>query len=106
MADLGYKKKLHVAATTGDGNVIDTRGETTEHTIYLQGNGSVSAGAIQMETAIETDYTGTWAPLGGPVTVVADATVIVQITGAFAAMRARISTTIAGGTVTVEAVGN
>lgn len=99
-------KSLLSAATTGSGTVsaADTHGRKY-HTIYIVGSAGVSAGAVQLETAPSEDYAGTWAALGSPVTVVASATVIAQATGAFQAIRARISTTVANGTVSVSYVG-
>lgn len=97
---------LQNAATTGNGNAVDARGNGREHTFYIVGTGTISAGAVQLETARTTDYSGTWAPLGSPITVTAAANVV-QITGCFLALRARVSTNIAGGgSVTVEYVAN
>lgn len=98
---------LQDAATTGNGNAVDARGNGREHTFYIVGAGTISAGAVQIETARTTDYSGTWAPLGSPITVTAAANVV-QITGCFLALRARVSTNLTGTTpsVTVEYVAN
>lgn len=98
---------LQNAATTGNGNAVDTRQNGTEHTFYIVGTGTISAGAVQLESARTTDYSGTWAPLGSPITVTSAAN-IVQITGCFLALRARVSTNLTGTnpTVTVEYVAN
>jgi hypothetical protein len=97
---------LQSAATSGNGNAVDARGNGREHTFYIVGTGTISAGAVQLETARATDYSGTWAPIGSPITVTAAANVV-QVTGCFLALRARISTNIAGGgSVTVEYVAN
>jgi hypothetical protein len=97
---------LQNAQTTGNGSAIDARGNGREHTFYIVGAGTVSAGAVQLETARTTDYSGTWAPLGAAITVTAAANVV-QITGCFLALRARISSNITGGgSVTVEYVAN
>jgi hypothetical protein len=105
MEILGYRQKLQVAATSGNGTAIQTGGWTRENTLYITGTASVSAGAIQPETADESTYAGTWAPLGGEIAV-STGTQIFQVTGAIRALRARISSNVAGGTVTVMAVGN
>jgi hypothetical protein len=97
---------LQSAATTGNGNAVDARGNGREHTFYIVGAGTISAGAVQLETARTTDYSGTWAPLGSALSVTSAANVV-QITGCFLALRARVSTNIAGGgSVTVEYVAN
>lgn len=102
-----FQKNLISAATTGSGTV--TPAETInrrEHTFYIVGSSGVSAGAVQIETAPSAEYAGTWAPLGNAVTVVASTAAVVNVTGAFGAIRARISTTVADGTVSVEYFGN
>lgn len=103
---LNARKVLQNAQTTGNGNAQDLRGMGREHTIYITGSAGVSAGAVQFETAPTTDYSGTWAAIGSPVTVTASTTAIAQVTGCFGAVRARISTTVVDGTVTVELFSN
>lgn len=73
---------------------------------YIIGSSGVASGAVQLEHAHDKDYTGTWAAIGAPVTVVADTVSAVVAEGAFKAVRARVSTVLAGGTVTVLLVGN
>ena len=69
----------------------------------------MTSGAVQIETANEYDYSGTWAPIGGgPITVVASTDLVANFVGVFNFIRARISTTIAGGatpSVTVQYTG-
>lgn len=98
--------KLQSAATTGNGTPAKLEGLTRENTVYIIGSSGVSAGAVQIETADDAAYAGTWAALGTPITVVASTQIAVQITGAFGALRARVSTTVSGGTVTAELVAN
>lgn len=100
------KQTLQKSATTGNGDAIQLEGQPAELVIYVIGEGSVSAGQIQVETADEADYAGTWAPFSDPVDVPADGQLIVQITGAFYAVRTRISTDIVDGTVTTKLVAN
>ncbi len=66
----------------------------------------VSVGEVKIEAADDDAYTGTWAPLA-TVTYSAGSPNqdIVQITGTAVAYRARISTGVVGGTVTVTVVG-
>lgn len=99
---------LQNAATTGNGTAVDTRQNGSEHTFYIAAAGTITAGAIQIETARSDDYTGTWAALGSAVTLTTNTTAIVQITGCLLAVRARVSTNLTGTTpsVTVEYVSN
>ena len=101
---------LQSAQTTGNGTAVkvlvasDTG--VREHTFYIIGSAGVSAGAVQIETAMSDTYAGTWAPLGAAITVGNNTVQIVQVTGALDWVRARISSNITNGTVTVEYVGN
>jgi hypothetical protein len=76
-----------------------------ELTYYIIGSAGVASGAVQAETAHTTGYTGTWAVEGAAVTVAANTVKTVKITGVALFGRVRISTVLAGGTVTVIAVG-
>lgn len=78
-----------------------------EHTFYTEWGTGVSAGVVTIEEASDPAYAGTWANVatvtysaGSPLSVVT------RKSGAALAMRARISTAVAGGTVTVTYVGN
>jgi hypothetical protein len=93
---------LQSAATTGSGTAKVTNAR--ELTIYIVGSAGVASGAVQLEEAHDPAYAGTWQAIGSPVTVVADSVKTVKTTGAFLAVRARISTTVVGGTVTVHIV--
>src|SRR2546422_10325803 len=106
VAPIEHDRKLQDAATTGVGTAVDLKAWTTYVIIYIIGSAGISAGAVQLETADDPTYAGTWAALGTPVTVVASAELIVQATGVFKALRARISTNIVGGTVTVKLYSN
>jgi hypothetical protein len=68
----------------------------------IVGNGAVSAGAVIIESANDLNYSGTWNQVVAPVTVTANAeqgSTIDAPPGGF--LRARVTTTIVGGTVTV-----
>lgn len=97
---------LQSAATTGNGTAKQFKGQPRELKFYIIGSAGVSAGAVQIEEAHDADYTGTWAAIGAAVTVTADTVKTVSVTGAFRAVRARISTNIVDGTVSVVMVGN
>ena len=78
-----------------------------EITFYVVFGPGTSAGAVMVESAHDPAYTGTWAQQGSTVTWAAASRVhTVSITGAFLALRARISTGITGGTVTVFVIRN
>lgn len=87
----------------GEGYLVKCR----EVTFYIVFSAGCSAGAVQIESAHVTGYTGTWAPEGSPVAWAAASRVHkVAITGVNLIMSARISTAIVGGTVDIWAVGN
>ena len=88
---------------TGNGAEADLKGASQHVTIYITGGASVTAGAVQLESAPFPGYAGTWAAHGSPVVVAAGVTKIVQVVGALGVIRARISTTVDGGGVTVHA---
>jgi hypothetical protein len=76
--------------------------ELAFHVIWSAG---VNAGQVKLETAFDTTYAGTWAPIA-TADFVASTVQVVQATGAYRAVRARISTTVTGGTVDVRLDAN
>lgn len=101
----GVPYTLQNAQTTGNGDVVTPPPSFRNHTITIQGSAGVATGAIQVETSDNSAYSGTWVAQGSAVTVVASAEAQVTITGVFTAVRARISTTVTGGTVSVTYLG-
>ena len=107
----GVLETLQSAQTaTGNGTPMGVPRSVSKHIFYVVGNGTISAGAVAMETAHDPEYTGTWAalvnhlatPTTNPVIGVTNAVVIYSYIGALSAIRARISTTVTGGgTLTV-----
>jgi sucrose-6-phosphate hydrolase SacC (GH32 family) len=89
--------KLQDAATSGNGAAVDLRGEGSLHVFYVSGTGTITAGAVQFETAKSPDYTGTWSPLGVAVAPVSSQEDAYAFAGAYRALRARISTAVTGG---------
>ena len=89
-------------ATTGNGEALDLKGACSNLTMYVTGSAGVSAGSVQLETAPDKDYAGTWSAVGAAVTPAATTTKAAQNVGTFAAVRARIATNIVGGTVSVK----
>lgn len=104
----GVPYKLQDAQTTGNGNIIAIPPSFRNHTIIITAASGVTSGAIQIECANDPADAGTWAQIGGgPITVSAGVDLLSQFTGIYNFLRARISTTIAGGagpsvTVTYE----
>lgn len=78
-----------------------------QHKLTIKGLGGVNAGAIQPESADNPAYSGTWNPIGGgPITVVDVSEIEYNFEGIYSAIRARISTGIGVGNVTVTYVGS
>jgi hypothetical protein len=76
-----------------------------EITYYIVFSAGTSAGAVQVETAHDPLFAGTWAAEGTPVAwAVANSVRTVRVQGASYISRARISTAIVGGTVDVWAM--
>jgi hypothetical protein len=100
-----FDKRLQVNAVSGNGEAVELGGVRV-FTAYIVGGAGVSAGAVQLEHAHSKDFTGTWATLGAATTVVANTVSAVVTQGTVKAVRARISTPIVGGTVTVLLVAN
>lgn len=97
---------LQTAATTGNGVAIAVPVSFRHHTVIIKGNTAIASGAVQIESADAPDYTGVWGQIGGgPITVVDVAELVINFEGVYPFIRARVSTTIAGGTVTVEYYG-
>jgi hypothetical protein len=97
-------KTLLYQATTGSGTV-QLFGQVREVAIYVTWSSGVTAGQVVIETADTEAYAGTWAPLA-TLSFGENKQDIVQMTGAFRAIRARISTDVVGGTVTVRLSAN
>jgi hypothetical protein len=107
-ATRGVSIELQTAATaTGNGRIIAIPNSFTQHRVNIKGNGAVGAGAIQIESAEAEDYSGTWSPIAGsPITVPADSELDVNFNGVYKFLRARISTLVTVGTVTVTYQGS
>ena len=95
---------LQSAATTGNGNEYNCQGVAGQYVLRVIGAGTITTGELQLEEALTSGYTGTWAPLGPPVTPVSGQVVSVTFSGAPAIVRARISVDVtgSGGSVTVK----
>lgn len=60
-------------------------------------NGTVSAGAVQIEESHDVAYTGTWAAVGTPITAATGTVAVAKANNTAKAVRARISTAVTGG---------
>ncbi len=105
----GVPFQMQASATTGAGTVLAIPMSWRNHTFLVTGNAGISAGSVQVETGTDpTLDVGTWAAVGAAVTPLASTDLMVQATGIFQFLRARIATTISGGTtagVTVTYIG-
>ena len=78
-----------------------------ETTHQIRWNAGVSSGVVDIETAEDETYTGTWAPVATVTfTGTAPKTDYVRVQGAYNALRHRISTIITDGTVTTRIQGS
>lgn len=78
-----------------------------EHVFYAEWSTGVSAGVVEIEEAPYAEYSGTW--VGVATLTYSAGSPIIQVShksGCYMALRARISTAVAGGTVTVHYCGN
>lgn len=91
--------------TTGNGNVLAIPSNFREHRVTITGSAGIASGAVQLESADDPAYAGTWQAIGSPVTAVASAELAVAVEGIFQFIRARISTNIVGGSVAVSYIG-
>lgn len=94
---------LQTAATTGNGNAWNFRGQSGEYGFSIQPTGTITAGAVQFEEGPTEAYSGTWAPIDGPITVQNGQLTTHKVSGSYQWVRARISTEVTGGgSVTVK----
>lgn len=93
----GIAVAIQNATTTGNGDVVTPPASYKNHTFTIFAAAGVNAGAIQIESADDPNFSGTWVAQGSTISVVASTEVGAVVSGVFSALRARISTTIAGG---------
>jgi hypothetical protein len=80
--------------------------QIVEMGIYVEFSSPAAAGTVLIETASSESYAGTWAVLATVNWAAGDKCHFVALTGCYRVIRARISSAITSGTVTVRAVGN
>lgn len=96
---------LLATATTGSGT-YDVNATARELKLFIVGTGTITAGTVTLEEAHDPTYTGAWSSFEAPIAVPSNAVVTRPYSGCFKAVRARVSDTIVGGTVTVKLFGN
>lgn len=94
---------LQNAAQSGNGNTWDFRGLGGAYNFTIQTSDvAVAAGAITLEQAPYASYAGTWEAITAAITPLRNEIVAHLHIGNLHAVRARISTTVNGPTVTVR----
>lgn len=98
--------KMLDAVTTGTGTEFQINGGKQLKVFFQAGGTTISTGAVQIEEAYATGYTGTWSPIGSPQTISTTTTNVIVFEGPFKAIRARVTTNVTGtGTPTVTVWG-
>lgn len=99
---------LQFEQTTGNGTIVDlstTTNSSSDSAIFVEWSAGTTAGVVTIEEAFDSTYTGTWSTLT-TASFADDGTEVIHLAGIFQNVRARISTTVADGTVTVRFIGN
>ena len=97
---------MQVAQTTGNGTAILLSGQEGPFVIAVEWSVGTTAGVITIEEALTAAYAGTWSSIATASWATATTVEVVHLAvGQYAAVRARISTTVEDGTVTVSLVG-
>jgi len=104
----GVPVNLQTAAASGNGTVLAIPDSFRNHKVIIKWGAGTNAGAIQIESADDPTYTGTWGQVGGGPIAWSAASLEnqIEIVGLFRFIRARISTNVTGGTVDVIYVGS
>ncbi len=103
----GVPVKMQDATTTGNGTVLALPPSFRNHNFIITGAGTVTTGTVQIETSNDPADSGTWAAIGALTTILSATDLLIQATGIFNFVRARIVTNVtgAGGSVTVTYEG-
>lgn len=94
---------LNASGTTVGAAVLP---QCRESAIYIRWNASAAAGSVTLESASDTAYTGTWAPMAVIAFTTASKEDIIQVTGIHLNLRTRVSSAITSGTVSSWLVCN
>lgn len=103
MRGIPYSVQPAGTSATGRGQVLAVPNSFRKHIFLVKCSAGVASGAVQPECADASDYTGTWAPIGGgPVTVpAASSELAIEFEGVYNFLACRISTIVGGGTIEV-----
>lgn len=101
-----YQKLLDEAFTDEQAAAVLLAAQTQFHTVSVLWGAGVTAGNIVVESAPFKEYTGTWAEIAQVPWTAASRCDDVRFQGAFGAVRTRIETAIANGTVTTVIAAN
>lgn len=96
------KTALNEVGTVG----VSDSAQLAECAFHVEFDGTSAAGVVLIETASSPTYGGTWATLATITWAAASRSHYAAITGVFMCIRARISSAVTSGTVTVKFVGN
>ena len=84
-----------------------SNGQYIEFTVYIVWGANVSAGKIQIQTAHDPAYAGTWANVGSTIDwAAASSEKYASVTGCFRALRLYVDTTVANGPVSAYVVAS
>lgn len=98
---------LPALTTTGTGTAVVLPITAGMPRIHLRGVATITAGTIVLEEALDPAYAGTWSQLQSILgTTLNGAEQVIHILGTVGAIRLRITTNIAGGTISADLVSN
>jgi hypothetical protein len=100
-----FETTMQSAAASGSGTAVYC-GSAEHIAIFIEWSAGGSGGVLSIEEARTSSYAGTWSVLATITQAGASQTDVVHMTGAFKAVRARLSTGVTGGTVTVVCQGS
>ncbi len=104
-----HERTMKALTTSGDTSDVlgpSRLARVRELALYVVFSPGTTQGVVVHEAAHREDFDGTWATLATITHAAANSVQVTNITGVHMAIRSRITTTIAGGTGDVIAVGN
>lgn len=100
-----FYETLQNAAASGNGSAVYC-GSAAHIVVYANWSAGGSGGVLSIEEAPTDDYAGTWSVLATVTQAGASQIDAVHFSGSYRAVRARLTTPVAGGTVTVTIQGS
>lgn len=95
-----------VPGTTNANDCISASAQVTEYGIYVEFSAGSGAGTVLIETASDPSYSGTWAVLATVNWAAASKSHYTALTNSVRVLRARISSAVTSGTVSVRIIAN